>query len=479
MSPIGKVIRKLPHVFWVSNFMELFERWAWYGFYNAFALYLTLSKDTGALGFTQAEKGIIIGTGSMLLYFLPLITGAIADKIGYKKVLILSFSMYVVGYYMIGTFTTYGLIFFAYIFLATAGAFFKPIVSAMVAKTTDSETSSIGFGIFYMMVNIGGFIGPFISGLVYKINWNYVFYISIATIALNFIIVLFFFREPNREEGTESLGKKIIQAFSNILTTLADWKYVLFLTIMVLFWTAFNQLFYSFPVFLNDWVDLDKLGASLGLAPGKITAVSITSLDAFFIILFQLFISSIAMKFKPLHAMMTGILILSGGLLFMFSSQNAWIVIFGILVFAIGEMASSPKFTEYIGRIAPLDKKALYMGTSFLPIAVSHFLAGILSGNIYANISSRFTLLTKEVATRNLNIPQISEHFTKNDFFSMAAEKMHMAPHELTRYLWIQYHPSRIGILYSGIAVSAAVFLFLYDRFILKGVDVSKNSIRT
>ncbi len=477
---IGKVIKKLPRIFWVSNMMELFERWAWYGVYNALALYLTMSKDTGALGFTQGEKGLIIGTGSMLLYFLPLITGAIADKIGYKKVLILSFSMYIVGYYMMGTFTTYGLLFFAFIFLATAGAFFKPIISAMVAKTTDDETSSIGFGIFYMMVNIGGFIGPFIAGLVYGIKWDYVFWISIAVIVLNFIIVLFFFREPARDETEEdtSLGKKIYEAFRNIVITLADWKYVLFLTIMVLFWTAFNQLFYSFPVFVNDWVDLNKLGASAGLAPGEITAVGLTSLDAFFIIFLQLFISSIAMKFKPLHAMMTGILILSGGLFFMFSNQNGWIVVLGILIFSIGEMASSPKFTEYIGRIAPLDKKALYMGTSFLPIGAAHFLTGILSGNLYANISSRFTLLTKEVSIRSLDIPKVSKTFTQNDYIRMAAEKMHMTQPELTQYLWHQYHPSRIWILYSGLAASAAVFLFLYDRFILKGADVSKNSIR-
>ena len=67
MSSFKTVIKGFPKVFWVSNLMELFERWAWYGFYNAFALYLTLSKDTGALGFTQAEKGMIMGTGTTLL----------------------------------------------------------------------------------------------------------------------------------------------------------------------------------------------------------------------------------------------------------------------------------------------------------------------------------------------------------------------------------------------------------------------------
>ena len=86
----------------------------------------------------------------------------------------------------------------------------------------------------------------------------------------------------------------------------------------------------------------------------------------------------------------------------MFFTQMVWLTIFGVLIFSIGEMASSPKFTEYIGRIAPPDKKALYMGTSFLPIAAGHKLAGILSGDLYANIAEKFTLLTQEVEKRGL-----------------------------------------------------------------------------
>ena len=468
MSSFKNVIRNFPKVFWVSNIMELFERWAWYGFYNAFALYLTLSKDTGALGFTQAQKGIIMGTGTMLLYFLPLITGALADRIGYKKVLIFSFIAYIIGYFMVGNSESFEAVFLAYLFLAFAGALFKPIIAAMVAKTTNEESSSIGFGIFYMMINIGGFLGPFISGLVYKTSWDLVFYMSIITIGINFILVFFFFKEPGRKKSTESFISNISKALKNIAVTLSDFKYVLFLLIMAGFWTAFNQLYYSFPVFLDDWVDLDKLSANLGFKPGTITAVTVTSMDAFFIIIFQLWISTIAMRYKPLRAMITGIFILSFGLFLMFTSQNSWIVIFGILVFAVGEMASSPKFTEYVGRIAPADKKALYMGTSFLPIAAGHWAAGLLSGDIYAKIAEKFTLLQKEVAAKGLDIPEISEQFTRNDYFNRAGELMGMNQTELTNMLFEQYQPTRIWMLYSGIAVGAAMALFLYDRFIMK-----------
>lgn len=471
MSNLKHILKKFPKIFWVSNIMELFERWAWYGLYNSLALYLTLSKESGALGFSQSQKGMIMGTGTMLLYFLPLITGAIADRIGYKKVLILSFTMYIGGYFMLGSFETFPLVFASYLFLATAGALFKPIISGMIAKTTDKETSSVGFGIFYMMINIGGFIGPFIAGFLYKVNWNYVFLMSIITIAVNYIFVFFFFKEPDREPSDNNFLQNVWQAFKNIFQTLTDWKYVIFLLIMSLFWTAFNQLYYTFPVFLDQWVDLDKISLALGMAPGTITAVTFVSLDAFYIIVLMLYISSITTRYKPLNSMITGILILGFGLILMFITQNPWIVMIGVLVFAIGEMASSPKYTEYVGRIAPADKKALYMGTSFLPVALGHFLTGWISGRPFESVADKYYLLSKAVSEKGLSIPEITESFTQTDYYNHALELFGMNNTELTSYLWDTYHPSNVWFQYAGLAFSAALLLFLYDRFILGGSE--------
>lgn len=484
MSKIGETFKSFPKVFWVSNTMELFERWAWYGFYMAFALYLVNSKDTGALGFEAWQKGAIMGTGSMLLYFLPLFTGAIADRVGYKKVLILSYTMYVSGYWMVATFNTFALVFAAYIYLAVAGALFKPIISAMISKTTNKDNASIGFGIFYMMINIGGFLGPFVAGAIYEKSWDWVFYISMITISINYLFVFLFFKEPGREgiDNSESLGQVFLQALKNIWFTLQNFKYVLFLIIMIAFWTAFNQLYYAFPVFVDDWVDTSSfynalhsvwpwLAEAIGTENGTVTAVTIGSFDAFFIIIFQIWISGLVMKYKPLNAMMSGIFILAIGVGMMFAFQNIWFILIGVLIFSIGEMASSPKFTEYVGSIAPADKKALYMGTSFLPIAAGHQLAGFVSGDMYDKAAGKLTLLKQEVLKRGLNIPEISDSFTKNDYWNKAMELTGMNDAELTNFIWNNYNPAKIWIVYSGIAIGAVVALFLYDKFILK----SKN----
>lgn len=472
------VIKKYNTTFWASNIIELFERWAWYGFYMVFALYLVNSKDTGALGLTQAQKGIIMGTGSMLLYFLPVITGAIADKIGYKRILFLSFTLYISGFYMIRSFDTFGWMFFAFVWTCVGGAFFKPIISAMIARNTTDETSSIGFGIFYMMVNIGGFIGPFIAGVLMQKTWDYVFYMSMITIGVNYLITFFFFHEPVAKQEKTSLGKNIVQAFISIGITLKNWKYVMFLVIMILFWTAFNQLYYSFPVFIDQWVDTSVLydgiykvwpwlAKSIGTENADITAPTLLSMDSFFIIVFQLIVSSFVMRFRPLAAMMGGILVLAGGLGLMFSNQNGWLILLGILVFGLGEMASSPKFTEYVGRIAPADQKALYMGTSFLPIAAGHQLAGWLSGDVYEKISDKIYLLQKEITKRGISIPEISDEFSKNDYVEMASEKLGFHGNELNNFLWTTYHPANIWVIYAGVAVSAVILLWLYDKFVI------------
>jgi len=473
-----QVFKKYPRIFWLSNLIELFERYAWYGFYMGFGLFLVGSKETGAMGFSPVEKGTIMGTGSMLLYLLPILTGAIADKIGYKKVLLMAFLIYASGFFMIQQFSSFEMVFISFIWICVGGAFFKPIISAMISKTTNPETASIGFGIFYMMVNIGGFIGPFVAGIVLGKGWNFVFMLSIAAIAINFLITLFFFKEPEQEKTPTPLLQSIVQPFKNIFTTLINWRYTMFLLIMSVFWAAFNQLYYTFPIFVEDWVNtatiyqgihsiFPSFANLIGTPAGTISAVTLSSMDSFFIIAFQIAVSAFVMRFKPLNAMMGGIFVLSIGLFLMFGMQSGWIVLFGLLIFGLGEMSSSPKFTEYVGNIAPADKKALYMGSSFLAIALGHQIAGFLSGAPYEKVADKLFLLKAEVLKRGLSVPEIGENFTKTDYFNEAARQMNFTQGQLTDFLWNGYHPQSIWIIFSSIALSAVVLLFLYDRFIL------------
>ena len=479
MSKIKNVFAKYPRAFWVANTMELFERWAWYGMFMLFALYLTGSRDTGALGFTQAQKGYLMGPVVAILYFLPLITGAIADRFGYKKVLIIAYLMLSSGYLMMGIFKTYVSMYVVFMFVAVGAALFKPIISATIAKTTDDETSSIGFGIFYMMVNIGAFIGPIVASKLRMADWQMVFTTSSIVILVNLVIVLFFFKEPDRQISKDPLGKSILKILHNVWVAVSDLKLLLFLLIIVGFWAMYNQLFYTLPVFIDQWMDTSILydalhsispgvAAAVGTDEGTIAPEMLTNIDAMYIIIFQILVSAFVMKYKPLNAMMSGILVNAIGLSLTFYTNNPFFLFLSILIFGLGEMASSPKITEYIGKIAPKEKVALYMGASFLPMAGGNFFAGILSGDVYGKMSDKTYLLQKEVGAKGLEIPAISDSFTQNDYFARAGELLDMTQKELTSYLWNTYHPGNIWMVFAGIGFGTVVLLFLYDRFILK-----------
>jgi dipeptide/tripeptide permease len=471
--------KKFPRTFWVANSMELFERWAWYGLFNVLALYLTQSTDTGALGFTQTQKGNIMGTVTAILYFLPLFTGAMADRFGYKKMLVIAFVILSSGYYLMGSFTSYTAVYATFLLVALGAAIFKPIVSATVTKTTDESTSSIGFGIFYMIVNIGGFIGPvFSSKLRHAYGWHIVFLMAASAILVNIILVFLFYKEPDRVKNTDSFFSAVGKSLKNIVTALADIKLSLFLIIMIGFWTMFNQLFYTLPNFIDQWVNTEmiyewlngispSLASAFGTSEGNIAPEMLVNLDAGFIILFQIIVSTLVMRLKPIKGIITGIFIMTLGIGLSFGTHNGFYIIAAIFIFAIGEMASSPKFTEYIGRIAPKNKEALYMGTSFLPVAVGNYLAGYFSGTVYQNLSDKISLVQIEVAKRGLDIPAISKSFTQNDYLAKAAELMHTDQHGLTQLLWDAYHPYKIWMLFSAIGIGTIVALFLYNQFIL------------
>ena len=162
--------------FWLASFMELMERWAWYGIFGLLGLYLVASTDDGGLGFNHIQKGSIMGNVTAILYLLPLFFGVIADRIGYKLSLIISYVLMIVGYYLMGEVNTYWSMYMIFLLVAIGAAFFKPVASAIIARNTDETTGTMGFGIFYMMVNIGGFIGPAMSSyLRTEFGWKIIF----------------------------------------------------------------------------------------------------------------------------------------------------------------------------------------------------------------------------------------------------------------------------------------------------------------
>lgn len=470
---------KFPRTFWVANVMELFERWAYYGMFVVLSVYLTDPVSKGGLGFTNNQRGLMQAVVTGIIYLLPILGGALADKFGFRKVLLAAFVTLSSGYFFMGQFNTYGLVFASFLIVAMGAALFKPIIVATVSKTTTEKTDTIGFAIFYMIVNIGGFLGPFVASKLRDLNWHYVFYMCAAVILLN-LILLYYYREPGRTENKkeESIGDTIYQIFANMWTALSDFKFLTFIILMIGFWIVYMQLFFTLPVFITQWVDTSDIYNSSSFIAGAIGTTEdgvgiirpeqIVNIAAFSIIIFQLIVSSMIMKIKPIVTMIFGIIVIALGMgLFSYQTYGLFIVM-AVVVIAFGEMASSPRIQEYIGRIAPKDKVALYMGVSYLPVAGGNVLGGLLSGTLYDSMSDKYIILKTELAERGFATLENMQNMDGALLFKEAMSHLNMSQNQLNQMLYSKYHPGSIWLVFAGIGIGTSLLLFLYNRFILK-----------
>jgi dipeptide/tripeptide permease len=376
-----------PKVFWVANGIEVLERFAYYGIYMGFGIYLQ------QLGYSKGDLGIIQSIFLALSYLVPLFSGTFADKYGFKKVLMISYLAYLPSILLLIVTKSFSGIALTMLSIGFAAGIFKPLISATVRATTDSTNKTLGFGIFYAMVNLGASFGPLVMGKLRALSWDYVFYTAAGTIFLMFLITLFFYKEPEREIEGVSLKQK----FKDIGIALSDVKFTIFIILLgVFFWLPFWAFFNILAVYIDDYMNTAALYNSVKSILGegvagiisrqedgvwKINAEAISH-TGYIIIIFQLLISRIFEKRAAIPSFLFGLFVAALGFVMLgvsVTGSNNWVFL-GIFLFAVGEMISSPRIQEYIMWIAPKEKAGLYMGTNFLATFIGAILSGIYTG---------------------------------------------------------------------------------------------------
>ncbi len=384
-------------VFWVANGIEILERFAYYGIYFGFGIYME------HLGYSRDQLGIVQSLFLLLSYTIPVISGTFADRFGFKKVLIISYLAYLPSILLLIFTKTFSGIALTMLSIGLAAGIFKPLIAGTVRAVTDSTNKTLGFGIFYAMVNVGASLGPIIAGRLRAISWNYAFLASAIGIALMLLITIFFYKEPKREiEGT-SLGDK----FRDIGIALSDAKFTMFLVLLGLFfWLPFWAFFNLCAIYVDRNVDTATLYLNIKSIFGTRFADWLSHEDeegvrrilgemishtGYIIMILQVFISRIFEKFPAIPSFLFGLFVAAIGLMFLgLANVSAPALIFlGIFLFAVGEMISSPRIQEYITWIAPKEKAGLYMGSNFLAVGIG----GATSGVIYTSLSGRFNAM--------------------------------------------------------------------------------------
>jgi len=385
---------RFPDVFWVANSIEVLERFAYYGIYMGFGIYMEY------LGYTKAQLGIVQSLFLLISYVIPLISGTFADRFGFKKVLIVSYIAYLPSILLLILTRSFSGIALTMLSIGLAAGIFKPLISGTVRAVTDKTNKTLGFGTFYAMVNIGASFGPLIAGRLRAISWNYAFTAAAIAIALMLLITIFFYKEPKREIE----GVTLKQKFRDLAIALSDVKFAVFLVLLGLFfWLPFWAFFNLLALYVDRTLDTARLYLNIKSALGGAVANFLSSPDeegtrrilgetishtGYLVMILQVFVSRIFERFKAVPSFLFGLSVGAAGYFFLGLAKiasPAWVFL-GILLFALGEMISSPRIQEYITWIAPKEKAGLYMGSNFLALGIG----GALSGVVYTSVYGAF-----------------------------------------------------------------------------------------
>lgn len=467
-----KQMSSLNKPFWMVNIMEMFERLAYYGVRVVIPIYIAQADEINGLQFTQTDKGIIFFWWAIFQSITPMFSGGFADRYGFKKTIAVSIAIKVLGYIMMATQTEFWPFLIGCCTLALGTAIFKPGVQGTMVQTITKKNSSVGWGTFYMLVNVGGFLGPPLAHFLYGISWPAVFYGCAAIVSINFLM-LFTYKEVSA--GGEQKGNPLdilILTGKNLINP----RLAVFILIMSGFWLMFMQLFDMLPNFIVDWVDSTPLVNAFNLhdsflqfnstrAP-QLSQEWMININPGLIILAVIPISWLVAKMRRVMSIFWGIVIASFGLVLAGFTTSGYICLMGILVFSVGEMMSSPKMNDYLGVIAPEGQKGLYMGYANIPQGIGWAVGSLFAGHVYDNSGDKANLALRYLAD-NYSITNIERPEAVNKI----VELTNSSHQEVTDLLWNTYSPYELWYQFAGIGILSALGMLLYARWVKKYED--------
>lgn len=488
---LGAAIASLGYVFWIVGGMEMVERLAYYGVKAVATLYAKDPVSAGGLGITLDKFGTILSVWALIQSWVPVFTGGLSDRYGYKETIAASTVVKISGYVVMGLFPSYGGFFAGAMLLALGTAIFKPGIQGTLVKATKRENSSVAWAIFYQTVNIGGFIGPLLAGLMRKMAWKYVFFTCAGIICLNFLLLLTY-KEIGKEErlARQKEGKKESLAVDSIKEF---FKPQVFLYVLIFsgFWFMFNALFDVLPAHIEDWVDTRSVVTTLFGDHGTTNPVikffvvmskdgkeilpeGMLNLNAGLIMLTCFLFGALSGRMRAMTSMLVGTLLAVGAILLSGYSHLGWISVLAILSFSVGEMLSSPKFSEFIGNIAPSDKKAMYLGFSQAALGIGWFLEGKIGPTMYEKMASKEAFAREALVAKHGMTEEAVKAIPQGEGFHKLVELTGGDKWATTHELYVQHQASISGVWYimGAIGLASALGIWLYGRWYRKRESV-------
>ncbi|MBZ5597676.1 MAG: MFS transporter [Acidobacteriia bacterium] len=442
--------------FWVANITEIFERLSYYGAFASLALYLQ-----ERLNFSTEQTGALTGIFGGMVWFLAIFGGAAADRMGFRRALSMAYLILAAAYFLIGSIgapwlapvrnaVPIGLFVGCILALPALGiSLVKPCVVGTTARASKENVRSIGYSIYYTMVNIGGALGPLIAGWAHRhLGVEKVYRVAALSVFAMFFVVLFFFREPRKSgdappPSIATVARNFCVVVGNarlvlpvlgiaLLLSIAAWLYpftvpwwiwvgllllvlagisrfMWFLVLFTGYWVVFWQQYISLPGYLHGYINPHANVEFLLVTDGA-TVICLT-----------LLVNLLTRKISAFQAVILGTLITSASWLILAFRPTMWGAVLSLFVLALGEIIQSPRYYEYISRLAPPGQQGTYMGFAFLPIGIGSLIGGWFGGTL-------------------------AHHFGE-----------------------VTHQPERMWWVVTGVGVVTAALLWIYDRTVRVG----------
>ena len=404
--PAEPVPPKFPRVFWMANVTELFERAAYYSMASFVVIYL------GRLGLGDYLPSNLNGTLWFLVYFLPILSGTIADQVGFRRSLLFAFVLLAAGYFLMGYPVWLGgqqlaptvggertagqavllPVLGAILLIGIGGSIIKPCISGTVQKT-HAGRATLAFAIFYMVINIGSLVGRVVAYYVRHVydNLSFIFAVATGAAIVAFFVVLFFYRDLERTAEAKAQPRRTPgQVLLNMVLVLRNGRFALFLLVSSGFWFLYNQVYNVLPLYVKRVVETDP-AMDLYTAANPITIVA-----------FQLLITKTFGKMRPIRSIVVGTVII--GLSMVINLVPIWaaggvralalnwlpigslFIILTVALIAFGELFTSPRTYEWIGALAPKGQEGLFLGYANLPMAIGSLVGGPVGAWIFNGV---------------------------------------------------------------------------------------------
>jgi proton-dependent oligopeptide transporter, POT family len=360
--------------FWVANISELFERLSYYAAFASLARYLHES-----LNFGVERASSLTGLFGGLVWFLAAFGGTLADRLGFRRSLSLAYLILSFSYFLLGSIGSnwlapvrnampLGVLVTMLLMLPALGvALVKPCVVGTIARSSKENVRSIGYSIYYTLVNIGGAAGPYVASWVHQhMRVENVFRVAALSVFAMLFAVLLFFREPRRSAELQTAS--FAQAARNFATVLASPRFMLFLLIFSGYWIVYWQEFIILPLYIHDYID-PKANTELLLVTGPLTVIAL-----------QMVASFLTQKVPAFTAITLGTLMSGLSWLLLIARPTVGMAVLTLVAVSLGEITQSPRYYEYISRLAPEGQQGTYMGFAFLPIGIGSLLGGWFGG---------------------------------------------------------------------------------------------------